>query len=298
MSERDDDAITRQRTLVANAEEMAREHSARREIRMREDRVRHLGSEAPEGAPPPKKPRPVEPSRPVVIEEPVSDDKKPRLSDPFPPLGDKRQTPTRADARAPSKENEKAPAVAERDTVKRQTPSRTSNPAPTRSAEAPRGSGVDELAIELEEFLRRSRIAWAALEIADKATLIAAIGTIGGVFSPWVSTPARPYALGIVEGGVFHLLLAALAIALVVGRAGDATLSSYRAADRTARRASLYHVLLGALSTFVGAGLLLYWGALKSPSFPLVVHAGFYWTLAMGTGLSYGGFARFGARRR
>jgi hypothetical protein len=97
--------------------------------------------------------------------------------------------------------------------------------------------------------------------------------------------------------GRVHGALAVAAIALALGRGKDAAHGSSRTVDRTARRASLFHVLLGALSTVVGAALLVYWGFVKSPTHPIDVHLGFYWTLAMGTGLSYGGFARFGSRR-
>jgi hypothetical protein len=296
MSERDDDdAITRQRTLVANAEEMAREHSARREtrehsarreIRMREDRVRHLGSEAAEGAPPPKRPRAVE-ARPTAPEAPPDGDKKPRLSDPFPPLSEKR-APTRADAKKPNSPEGHTDA---RSGAHEPTRPRANQPV------AASGSAVDELALEIEDLLRRSRIGWSAMESADRVTIIAALGTLIGVFTPWVSTPTRPFSLGIVEGGVVHGALAVAAIALALGRGKDAAHGSSRTVDRTARRASLFHVLLGALSTVVGAALLVYWGFVKSPTHPIDVHLGFYWTLAMGTGLSYGGFARFGSRR-
>jgi hypothetical protein len=64
--------------------------------------------------------------------------------------------------------------------------------------------------------------------------------------------------------------------------------------DRRRARHSLYIVLLGALSTAFGAYLLLMWGAQKAPEHPISFHFGLYWTLACGTGVSYGGFARFG----
>jgi len=287
MSERDDDdAITRQRTLVANAEEMAREHSARRGIRMREDRVRHLGSEPAEGAPPPKRPRPVD-ERPPPDEASSDGDRKPRLSDPFPPLGERR-APARPEAK--DTEGQKRPDRGDEARGDKERSRSRSRPAPSASA-------VDELAIEIEDLLRRSRVGWSAMESADRVTILAALGTMIGVCLPWVSTPSRPYALGLVEGGVFHAALAVAAIALALGRAQNSIQGSYRTVDKTARRASLFHVLLGALSTLFGVALLLYWGVLKSPSYPIDVHLGFYWTLAMGTGLSYGGFARFGSRR-
>jgi hypothetical protein len=66
-----------------------------------------------------------------------------------------------------------------------------------------------------------------------------------------------------------------------------------RELEAQTRRTSLWHILIGSLSTFLGAYFLLTYGLMRSPEWNIKIHFGLYWTLAWGLGLSYGGFARF-----
>lgn len=254
--EREEDDLSRQKTVLAHADQMAREHSARREIRLREERVRRLTKDETSRR-----------RRPASEEKPASKEESPRLSDPFPPLQPKKKRPA-----------EKPPTHS--------GPHKQIGPAP---------KAGDQLAVEVEELLRRFRLGWRALRGGDKITVGSAVMVIAGVLMPWVTTPGRPLEPGLFVGGLVHLGLAVAALHFVTrGFAAELAHSAAELARRRARH-SLYIVLLGALSTFFGAYLLLWWGAQKSPGHPVELHFGFYWTLACGTGLSYGGFARFGA---
>ena len=122
-----------------------------------------------------------------------------------------------------------------------------------------------------------------------------------GVLLPWTSDKANPINLGISAGGVGHAALAVVAIALSVGRgrridASGGRLSSRERGQR-ARRASLWHLLIGALSTALCAYLLVIYGLQRSAETGLEIRYGLYVTLAAGMGLSYGGFSRFWSRQ-
>lgn len=241
-----DDAERRQSELAQKSESMARELSQKRELRIRQDRVRHL-AEDPPGA-----------LRPVR-----------HTPSPLPP------------------EDRTLPAEPKR-------------PAQEPSWETRPGL-LDEVAGEIEELLRDLRQGWRVWHTADKITLLSALATLVGTLLPWVSDRAHPFQIGLVSGGVLHAGLAVAAIALLVQRAQGRTDAlgqrvSGRELSRRARRTSLWHLLLGALSTLLCAYLLVVYGLQRNATTQLEVRFGLYVTLAAGMGLSYGGFSRFWSR--
>lgn len=246
-----DEAERRQSELAQKSESMARELSQKREMRIRQDRVRHLS------------------------DEPVEDhtDKTPKAPPP---------------ARAP-----RTPVRAEDRTL----------PAETQRAPMPQGdrppSMLDDVATELEELMRDLRQGWRTWHVSDRITFLSALATLVGTLLPWVSDRAHPFQIGLSSGGVLHAGLAVAAIGLLVGRTrlrGDDSRLSDRERARASRRASLWHLLLGAASTFLCAYLLVIYGLQRTPQTQLEIRYGLYVTLAAGMGLSYGGFSRFWSR--
>ena len=253
-----DEAERRQSELAQKSESMARELSQKREMRIRQERVRPLS------------------------DEPIEDhaDKTPKAPPP-PSFRHVRHTP--------------APLPAEDRTL----PSDTKKlPAGPSSEPAP--SMLDDVATTPEEPTRELRHGWRGLHAADKVTFLSAATTLLGTLLPWVSDRAHPFQIGLVAGGVLHAGLAIAAIALLVGRVRargpDGARLSSRDRARAARRTSLWHLLLGATSTFLCAYLLVVYGLQRTPQTQLEIRYGLYVTLAAGMGLSYGGFSRFWSR--
>ena len=295
----DSDDFARQETLVEKSDAMAREYSARRALRLRQEQAQRRSSEPP-AAPlpaaderPRSSPRVTAPPRPGRAVEPlhlgageldrVPPARPPRDERPAPGLARKTSAPP-------------APPPLPRHAPPASPPAPRDRAQPGLREESP-ASRLDQLAMELEELLRELRHGWRNLGTADRVTLISSVFVIAGVFTPWLSDPAHPLRIGLLSGGVLHLALAIAAVVLIVtgtpGAFGGIGSSSPRARAHRQRRTSLWLVLIGSASTFLGAYLLLVHGLAKSPSWPVEVHVGFYWTLAAGTGLSYGGFARF-----
>jgi hypothetical protein len=283
----DDDEFHRQETIVEKSDRMAREVSARREIRLREERVRLLADGPTKKKRSRSRPNPQAPvihTETIPVSPPESPEPRdtdpergPRLSDPFPPLQRPGSKPRPAPAQQQQQQRQPRPAPA---------------PAPFRAP-----SQMDVLAVELEELLRGFRAGWRKARGADKAALVSAMMTLAGVMAPWISDPAHPLQLGITSGGVFHAALG-IASALIVTRTApsfDQGRTSARDRERRYRRGGIWLVLLGASSTMLCVFLLVYWSLSKGADWPIDIHPGFYWTLAWGTGVSYGGYARFGA---
>ena len=252
---------------------------------MREERVRRLSNETSsvDRSPPPRErsqrrrsSRRRSASPGPADGEASEEGSAPRLSDPFPPLPEKkRRTDSRASA--PDLHDEKTPT----------------NDVTGPQNQTGRNS-TDDVAVELEELIREMRRQWRRLHSADRITLLAAVGTIAGALMPWVSQPGRALQIGILSGGLLHVGLAVASIAMVVTRGDALSRPSLDDTGRRSRRRSLWHIIIGAVSTFLGMFFLVLYGLEKGPGHPVDVHFGLYWTLACGTGLSYGGFARFG----
>jgi hypothetical protein len=149
---------------------------------------------------------------------------------------------------------------------------------------------LDDVATELEELLRDLRAGWHRFAMADRLTFLASCTVLIGVLLPW-TTAGKLTQPGILSGGVLHAALAVAAIALCVGR-GRRDLP---ARDRylRARRASLWHLVIGAASVALGGYYLVVFGFQRAGAPGLDIRYGLYVTLAAGMALSYGGFARF-----
>jgi hypothetical protein len=255
--------------LQRKSESLAREHSQKREVRLREERVRHLSSDdgrrdPPSGSTSKSGRVAATSSRASRIDDFPADDDAPRES------------------RSSSRGHELP-----------------RGPQGVAADDRPAGV-VDEVAVELEELIRDARSGWRRLETSDRITFVAAASTLLGVFMPWVSDPAHPTfpQLGLFAGGIVHMALSIAAIGLVVKRAAgryDARGMRIpkREAIAAARRASLWHILLGAASTAFGVYFLVVIILSRAPDWVVTPRIGLYWTLISGTGLSYGGFARF-----
>lgn len=287
--------------LAQKSESMARELSQKREMRIRQERVRHLSSEdAPRDAragtrppPRPEAPRAAAPPRDLPTRTPLADDKTVRQHDV--PRDDGRPRPAPRPDNVRDMRELRDPRVEPSFPVPRQAASPSPPFHPERQA-----SMLDDVAIELEELLRDLRAGWRRWAAADRITFSAALFTMVGVLLPWTSEPERGSTLGVAAGGAIHVALASAAIALIVGRGRRLDARGERLVGREresrARRASLWHLLLGALSTVLCAYLLVAYGAQRATVPGLEIRYGLYVTLAAGMGLSYGGFARFFSR--
>jgi len=264
----DDDLIHMQDTIVEKSDRLAREYKKELERRARHDRGRRPDDESPSARPKRSKAKRSRSSS------------RPRKSGSAAPL-----PPDEGDARR----------QARAETRPRSEPAPPPPTAPERVA--PPRSTMDQLAMELDEQLREARFRWRGLRGADKLTLVCAFFMAVGVLLPWRSDPAHPLQIGLTVGGGFHLALAALAFALVLRSASKTTMRAAASDLASDRRASLWLVLCGAASTLAGAYFLLLIGLEKAPDWSVNIHFGVYWTLVSGTGVSYGGFARFSAIR-
>jgi hypothetical protein len=254
----DDEAEQRRQTdLAQKSEAMSRELSQKREMRIRQDRVRHIGDE------------------------------------PFDKVSDSSGDKPRRTTKPPTA---KTPVVEDRT-----LPSDTKKLPREPSWERRPPNMLDDVASELEELMRDLRQGWRVWHAADKITFMSALLTLIGTLLPWVTDKTHPFQIGLVAGGVIHAGLACAAIALLVGRARSTVDArglrvSARELSRKERRASLWHLLIGALSTFLCAYLLVVYGFQRSAQTQLEIRFGLYVTLAAGMGLSYGGFSRFWSR--
>ncbi len=324
----EDERFGRTETLIEKSDRLAREYSREREIRQHTDRVRRI--EGPKGTDgdgrAPRGRAPLDPSREEGTQLAPAPRAPPARASP-PPANEPRKPRLRTAERAPAaspaqaprerlKTAERAPAASaqaarerpktlERPAVSSQLPKERAEPLPSappvapRPAPPPARSALDDLAVELEELLRELRFGWRGLSGADRVTTGCSVSVIAGVLMPWVSDPAHSLRVGLLAGGVLHLAIALVALALV-GRSSALRGLRMTRRDELAqhRRISLWLVLLGAASTIAGAYLLLLYGLSKTPDWPVQLHFGLYWTLVSGTGLSYGGFARFSDVRR
>jgi|GEM_PF-2049033 len=165
----------------------------------------------------------------------------------------------------------------------------------SRTAEIKRPlSTLDLLAIELDQFTKESIAAVRKMDAGERVALLSSLCMFAGCFLPWVSTSHQAGQLGFFAGGFFHSLIAVVGVRLAFLRHRPGK-KKKRQSQREAieKRHALWLVLLGMLSTVIGAVLLVLWGLQKSVWFGVDFHAGLYWTLAWGTGLSYGGYACF-----
>lgn len=306
----EEERFGRTATLIEKSDRLAREYSREREIRQHTDRVRRIeapkgdGGEAravrsraraeadsDEGTQISFPPTPRDPQQAPPPPREAKDPKRAR-----PKTGER---PSHAPPPAPAPASQSAPPPKAPRPRERAEPLPSAPPVAPKPVPPPARSALDQLAVELEEMLRELRFGWRGLSGADRVTAACAVSVFAGVLMPWVSDPAHSLRVGLLSGGVLHLGIAVVALALVTRSAALRGLRMTRR-DELARhrRISLWLVLLGAASTVAGAYLLLLYGLSKSPTWPVRLHFGLYWTLVSGTGLSYGGFARFHDVRR
>ena len=274
--------------IAQKSESMARERSQKREMRIRQERVRHLSSD---DAPVPDRPRPS--TRAGGTKPPTPDDKTIRAEDAL-PRGEPESRPR------PSRDRERERGDRPEGRPEARRDGREPAPASPPFYPERRPSIVDDVAVELEELLRDMRSAWRRFEASDKITTFAALLTLVGVLMPWLGEKGGTWRMGLNAGGAAHAALAVAAIALVVARNRRYDARGERLAGRErqgrARRVSLWHLLLGAGSTLLCAYFLVVYGLQRSSAPGLEIRFGLYVTLAAGMGLSYGGFARFWSR--
>lgn len=304
----------RRKDAAAEADRLGREHSNKREMKARAERIRSVADDA---RPPPRPATgvPGAPQAPVL--QPRRESRPDvRLAD-VPRLERAERPEPRAERPEPREErprSERADDAARVNTARLERPVRQehneSRPPREERRERPRTpreepkpqqpTGViDEVAVEAEEFLRDVGGAWRRFSVADKITVVAAGTTLFGTFLPWLWRAHEEVVIGLGCGGIVHAVIACVSVALLVRRDRPAlderglrpTPSRQR---QLARRTALWQLLLSLLSTVAGTWFLLVYGAVRRFEVPgLEVGAGLYVALAAGLGLSYSGFAFF-----
>ncbi len=302
----------RRKDAAAEADRLGREHSNKREMKARAERIRSVADDARPpsrpatgvpGAPQapvlqPRQsrpdvrladiPRPERPERP----EPRGERPEPREERPRPDRADDaaRVNTVRLERPVRQEHNESRPPREER----RERPR-----APREEPPAPQHGVIDEVAVEAEEFLRDVSGLWRRFSVADKITVVAAFTTLFGTFLPWLWRAHEEVVIGLGCGGIVHALIACASVGLLVRRDRPALdergMRPTPARQRQlARRTALWQLLLSLLSTMAGTWFLLVYGAVRRFEVPsLEVGVGLYVALAAGLGLSYSGFAFF-----
>ncbi len=306
----------RRRDAAAEADRLGREHSNKRELKARAERLRPTTDERRTGVP-------GVPGAPVVQPRRES-----RVPDAEPP-GREGRTPAaprpatdRPAERPPERQPERdrsvdrglerpdppRPVTGERPPVERpSSPPPRPERAPSRPIPAPApavvddtpGNIIDEVALEAEELLREGGTLWGRWTIADKVSVFSAVVVILGTMLPWLVRPHEEVVLGVGSGGILHDVLAVGALALLVRR--DRAVLDERGLrpsaskqKQLARRTALYLLLLSLVSTLAGIWFLLVYGVVRRFEVPtLEIGGGLYLALAAGLGLSYSGFAHF-----
>lgn len=274
-------------TPADEADRLGREHSNKREMKMRQERARALADEPPAARRGGGTGVPGVPGAPVV---------QPRQRDPEPP-----RPPPRPEPREQREPREPRPDRPDRDArpdrPERERPRVVEKPIEPQPA--PPTSVIDEVAVEAEELLREQAAVWSRFAVADKISFVFALITGFGTLLPWLWRKNEEVVIGLASGGVIHAAIAVTAMALLIRRERPQiderglrpTPHQHR---RTSRRTALWMLLLALMSTVAGTFLLLEYGLIRRQEVPtLEVALGFYVTLAAGLGLSYSGFAYF-----
>ena len=302
-------------TPAEEADRLGREHSNKRELKMRQERVRAL---ADDGKTPQPRTRPpsgqVGPNggtgvpgvvgAPVVQPRRAPESRAPegRAAESRVPDADERpngRTPAMArPAERPADRERPAERDRERERPERPRVVTKPPPAPTIAPE-PAPSVIDEVAVEAEALMREGGAVWGRFTVADKITFLCALLTGAGTLLPWLYRKNEELVLGLGCGGIVHAVVAVTAIALLIRRelpiVDDRGLRpSPNQQRRRARRTALLLLLLALVSTVAGTWFLLVYGAVRRFAVSdLEVSVGLYVTLAAGLGLSYSGFAFF-----
>ena len=285
----------RRRDAAAEADRLGREHSNKREMKARADRLRTAGDDP--------RPRvatgvPGAPGAPVL--QPRRVESRPEIrvpeSDRATPLREASEVPP-----PPVTARFERSAREERPRDERPREERRERPRQQREAvyDRQQRSVIDEVAVEAEEFIRDYSGLWRRFNVADKITVVAALLTLFGAFLPWLWRPHEEVVIGLGCGGIIHAMIACASIALLVRRdrpsLDERGLRPTPARQRQlARRTALWLLLLSLMSTVAGTWFLLVYGAVRRFEVPtLEVGIGLYVALAAGLGLSYSGFAFF-----
>lgn len=291
-------------TPAEEAERLGREHSNKRELKMRQERARALAEES--NPPPLQRSRPIPVASgntgvPGVAGAPVVQPRKVVT-----PAGAGESKVPDADDRPPRTPH--APRAAERDRGRADRPKSVAKPPsappapPAPLAEPALGhasSVIDEVAVEAEELIREGGVVWGRFTPADKITFICALLTGLGTLMPWLHRKNEEVVIGLGCGGIVHGIIAVVAIALLVRRELPGVderglRPTPHQQRRSARRTALLMLLLALVSTVAGTWFLLLYGAVRRFEVAeLDVSVGLYVTLAAGLGLSYSGFAFF-----
>ncbi len=171
---------------------------------------------------------------------------------------------------------------------------------PSQPTVVPPGTNiVDEVAIEAEALLGEMGTLWRRFSVADKVSIAAALIVVLGALLPWLKRPHEEVVLGVGSGGVVHVLLAVVAVALIVRRDralldGSGARPSSARQEQRVRRTALALLLVSLASTLAGIWFVLVYGLVRRFEIPtLEIGAGLYLSLSAGLGLSYSGFAYF-----
>ncbi len=271
------------------AERLGREHSNKRELKMRQERVRALADDKE----PPPRPRSAAGATgvPGVVGAPVVQPRKSnapaenRADDERPPV------PARAQERRPRDVDDRT-----RDAVDN---AKRAERVPTKTPAEPAPGVIDAVAVEAEDLMREGGAVWARFSVADRITFVCAILTGLGTLLPWLYRKNEELVLGLGCGGIVHAAIAVAALALLIRRElpivdERGLRPNAQGQRRRARRTALLLLLLALVSTLAGTWFLLVYAAVHRFAVSgLEVRFGLYVTLAAGLGLSYSGFAFF-----
>jgi len=280
-----DDDRRQGRDAAAEAERLGREHSNKREMKARAERMQAK----------PEQPRstgvPGVPGAPVVQPRRPSESRVPDAEAQAPREGRTPAAPRPAERPATDRPSERPP--------ERERPPPRPAPSPSPPAAPEQVSVIDAVAVEAEEMLREGGTLWRRFTVADKITLFSAMLSLVGTMLPWLRRAHEQIELGIAGGGVVHAVIACACVALLVRRErpalDDRGLRPSSAKQRQlARRTALWMLLLSLASTIAGTWFLIVYGMVRRFEVPtLEIGVGLYVTLAAGLGLSYSGFAYF-----
>ena len=287
----------RRRDAAAEADRLGREHSNKRDLKARAERVRQVADDRGRTG------VPGVPGAPVVQPRSRSESRSEGRSESRSDNSVDNEAQRARDGRPPARPAVVQPPVRERNLVERPKnvpkSARQERTLRTDTAVVEAGGVIDEVAIEAEDLLRDVGGAWSRMTVADKISFFSALLVLLGTFLPWSFRAHEAVVLGVGAGGVVHAAIAIAAMGLLIARErpshDERGLRPTPGRQRArARRTALYLMLLSLVSTVAGTWFLLATGMIRRFEVPtLEVGAGLYLSLAAGLGLSYSGFAFF-----
>lgn len=159
-----------------------------------------------------------------------------------------------------------------------------------------RNTTLNQISLEIENFIRDLVTAWGYLAQGEKLSAVGGVALIMTLFLPWISFAPGEYHFGLMSGGSAHLLLSALVISLqakavyirrkhIEGSVSEQILL---------RRNALHTLLCGTGMSLISLSFLLYFAQFtKEPPFFFEIYFGFYASLLSSITISTGSILFF-----